>query len=673
MPPLAMFLNSAFKLYRHNTSILPFVSNYSLAMMPQLNPAKATRIINDAFFQTCSSLFFSATETLVHQEDVAPKYQAAFEMLWKNTTRSDVQFQLLSFASHLKIDVIEKIQLFFNESTYRQMTTDSLNVPFISALIYLICVILRYKPQETSEEINKYDLISRIVTDVMTTDTNRLENFDSLACAVLQFVITTIEWGVNIYTKKETLAILFQFIDYIRTALRHYKKSKKDKNKKEKSGKDKDSGKWVEKNFDFIKSSIDDICGRINIHLPSKDFFTRRANSSLEINEESIATLVGLKEHSTRFFSVQHNILVSFIENNDGTGPLILMSRGPHGKAIFIVEENLRHGSEDPQLASVVQPEALPPIEKVKATDSPIDEVDDLGLVETIKDIDADDQAIRTRFASTFDEWLDISKLSYVPNLIEKQPFKRPRVIDFVTKMGYLIGNDSYSLRTFNNIDAVHEAIRQIDMIDSAFFTPVVITHVLPTDRSLNVINSSQRMTPLMSKFLHEIAEPMSISDAVAEASGLPLLKSSVPCVPLARGYIAYISAALTKDESQASKLKEVEPLVKIIFNETDYDIKLECEKKPSHLLLVIRPKGDGLYHVAQVQVPSSIYTSFSDEQVLTANTIAFNITTCIEQITHSQQKLYPRTIHQKEKIFRELETTFGITPQAATVVDSFN
>ena len=348
------------------------------------------------------------------------------------------------------------------------------------------------------------------------------------------------------------------------------------------------------------------------------------------------------------------------------------MSRGPHGKAIFVVGENLRLQSSDPQLTDTIPPEQLAPVEQQKTAEPPITEVDDLGLVQAISDIDADDQAMRTRFASSFNEWLDISKLTYVPSLVENAAHQRPRVVDFITKMGYLIGNNVYSLHTFTNKDAVIEAIKQIDMIDSAFFTPVVITHVLPTDRSLNILNLSQRMTPHMSKFLHEIAEPMTISDSIAEASGLPLLKSSVPCIPLVRGYIAYLSAALVKDESEALKLKDVESHVRIIFNETDYDIKLDCEKKPSYLLLVVRPKGDGLYHVTQVQVPPTIYSSFSNEQVLTANTIAFNIATCIEQLTHSQQKLYPRTIHQKEKIFRELESSFGTTPQTVTVADSF-
>jgi len=93
--------------------------------------------------------------------------------------------------------------------------------------------------------------------------------------------------------------------------------------------------------------------------------------------------------------------------------------------------------------------------------------------------------------------------------------------------MGYLIGNDAFSFYTFNNLDAVHEAIRQIDMIDTAFFTPVVISHILPSDTSLVVQNPAQRMTPHMSKFLHEIAEPMSISDSIAEASGLPHVNST--------------------------------------------------------------------------------------------------------------------------------------------------
>ena len=669
MPPLAMFLNSAYKLYRHNNKILPYVSNYALQMMPQLNPAKATRIVNDAFFATCTSLLISATETLIHQKDVVPKYQAAFNMLWKNTTRSDVQFQLLAYGSHLQVNSVERIALFFNESTYKQMTTDSLNSLFIAGLIYLLCVQLRSYPEQVSKSIVQLELVQKITSNVMSTDASRLDNFELLVCAVLQFLLNTIEWGRGIYNNKASLTSVFQFTEFIHKSIKKYAKAKKSKKQSEK---ERDTCQWIDKNKYFIQSIVDDINGRLNVHFPLKDYFSRRANSSVEISEENIAEMLGLKDYTTRYFSVIHEILVSFVENKDGSGPLILMSRGHHGKAVFIVEENLKRGSTEIQLSDVVKPEQLPPVGSTQKQEPLITAVDDLGLAPTIPDIEEDDKLIRTKFAKTFDEWLDISKLSYIPALTENQPYKRPRVVDFITKMGLLVGNDTYNLRAFTHTSLVKAAIKTMDSFDNAFFTPVIITHILPSDKSLNIMGLSQRMTPLMSKFLHEIAEPMQISDECADASNLPHFRSSVPCIPLTRGHIAFVSAALAKDEFESTKLKEASSFVKIIFNETDYDLKITPEKKPKDLLLLIRPKTNGLYHVTQVQVPPDMYSTFAEEQTLTVRTIAFNITACIEQYTHSQSVLYPRTNHLKDKVIRELEEKCGITPQQAAISEAF-
>ena len=671
MPPLAMFLNSAYKLYRHNTKILPYISNYALTMIPQLNPAKATRIVNDAFFTTCTSLFLSATETLIHQPDIVPKYQEAFEALWKNTTRSDVQFQLLAYGSHLEIDTVEKLSLYFNENTYKQMTTDSLNILFISALIYLCAVQLRTYPEKVSQSIVKLELVQKIASNVMSTDANRIENYDLLVCAVLQFILNTIEWGIGIYTTESALTTVFQFVEFVHKSFKKFAKAKKGKGKEK--DKEKDQCLWIEKNKYFIQSMIDDINGRLNVHFPNKDYFTRRANSSSEICEDTIAQMLGLKDYKTRYFSVLHQILISFIENNDGSGPLVLISRGHHGKAIFIVEEDLKSGSSDVQIADVIKPEPLPKTGPLQKQEPLITSVDDLNLVPVIPDLEADDEQFRTRFAASFDEWLDISKLSYVPSLTERQPYKRPRVIDFITKMGLLMGNDTFNLRIFNDVPSVEAAIKSIDALDNAFFTPVVITHILPTDKSLNVMGLSQRMTPLMSKFLHEIAEPMQINEECAEASHLPKLRSSLPCIPLTRGHIAFISAALVKDEIESTKLKELESYVRIIFNETDFDLKIEAEKKPKDMLLIVRPKSHGLYHVTQIQVPADMYSTFADEQILTAKSLAFNITACIEQYTHSQPNLYPRTNHTKDKIIKDLEKKCGQAPPPATIADAFN
>ncbi|EAY14091.1 hypothetical protein TVAG_351390 [Trichomonas vaginalis G3] len=701
MLPLAAFLNTGYKLYRHNNKILPYVSIKTLDMIMQLNPAKAQKIVNEDFYSPCTSLFISATEMMSRHPNIFEKYQPAFQFLWNNTNRNEVQFQLLCFGSNIDVDITEKIFLHFQETTFRQMTSDVQKIAFIAGLIYLLSARLRFEPRSTSEAICSKRLIPHITTCITKTDPSHLDNFDILACALLQLFITALEWGVNIFTDRENLKYLYEFVDFVKGSLKAYSKYKKlkkessDNEKSERSersdksersdsskfsGSDqenkrliKGNGRWVEHSKSFIRACYEDIMGRISLHYPNSELFTRRSNSVGELNEEYIAKKLGLTDYKINYFAVRHNTLISFVEKTDGTGPLFLLSRGTHGRCVFLVEENLRRGIQDPQLADVVKRAPLNKAEKLQNREPIINTVDDLKQSPTISDLEADDERIRSVYAKSFDEWLDISGLSYVPDFNQHQPYQRPRVADFISKMGLLTQPSVYDVTYFTSDETVRNSIEKLDQVEFTTVEPVLIKHVLPCDKSIEDTNVCKRMTPLMSQFLEQVGEPMQLSPECCSANDIFILNTPVPAVPMTRGHIIFMSSAMVNSDITAKKINQTETLVTIIFNETDFDLKIELEKSPKSLLLVIRPKGKGLYHVTQLQVPLEMYSPFCEEQCISAKTLAFNISVCIEQFVPIKENLFPNTVHQRNKILKELEEKCGKKVDPALVANTFH
>lgn len=690
MLPLAAFLNTGYKLYRHNTKILPFVSIRALDMITQLNPGKATRIVNEDFYSPCTSIFISAADTLIKHPGIAEKYQPAFEFLWKNTTRNEVQFQLLCFGSNIEVDIAEKINLYFQEGTFRQMTSDVQKIAFISSLIFLLSVRLRWEPKSTSDGINSKRLIPYMTRCIIRIDPSHVENFDLLACALLQFYATALDWGVKLFTDRENLTCLYDFIDFVHSSLKAYSKYKKsmkrgepesDRSDLSESSKTptgenkptiKDNGRWVEHSKAFISAAYEDIISRISLHYPNTEMFSRRANSAGELNEDYVAKKLGITEYKVNYFTVRHAVLVSFVESKDGK-TMFILSRGPFGRAVFIVEENLRRGLADPTLAGVVTKERLEKVGPLQQRQPVIHTVDDLNQAPLISNLEEEDEKMRAFYAKSFDEWLDITMLNYVPPFNQQHPFQRPRVADFISKMGILTMPQIYEPHAYESIDRVKEAIVKMDAAEATVLEPVLIKHILPCDSSIECCDVAKRMTSSMARFLKELGEPLALTPEACSANDLLTLNTPVPAIPLTRGHLIFISSAMVNSEITAKKLNTTETLVTIIFNETDFDAKIDIDKNSRSLLLLVRPKGNGLYHVSQLQVPPETYSPFCEEQCISAKTLAFNISVCIEQFVPIKGNLFPNTAHHLLKAIRELEEKHGKPIDPVVVANTFN
>jgi hypothetical protein len=132
-------------------------------------------------------------------------------------------------------------------------------------------------------------------------------------------------------------------------------------------------------------------------------------------------------------------------------------------------------------------------------------------------------------------------------------------------------------------------------------------------------------MTPLMRDFLRKIGEPMQI----AQVAGADLA-GAVPVFPCLGGFAAVLSPALLRGPDQVAKFGEIESCVRVVFNETNFEIVEEMSDE-NVAVLIVKPSINGLYFVWQAKAIPGIVSPFGAKQVLSAKALAFNIAMIIE------------------------------------------
>jgi len=109
------------------------------------------------------------------------------------------------------------------------------------------------------------------------------------------------------------------------------------------------------------------------------------------------------------------------------------------------------------------------------------------------------------------------------------------------------------------------------------------------------------------------------------------------------------------------------------VFNETDFNLKIPAEKKPKQLMLVLRPKGKGLYHVTKAKAPAHLMCPFNDEQVLSAQKIAYGISIFYDQIIRNNYiQILQECKLEREQILKSLFDTQPPIDSPSSIASSF-
>lgn len=616
MQVAAAFLNRAGELFRYKFNSLPYIAERALSVLPMLAVTRAARLITDSFWMNTVSLFSSSAEMVARCETYTQLMVCSFDLIWKTTSLLAIKFKLLAIAKLIGIPIADKLETIFTEGNLRHLCSEMAGIEFVSAVLLLIGVNCRFYPDFLTE-VNEHNLFKLILESVMKLDAARVEGYDIMLQSVLQMLYSTMCY-CNLIAHQKNLEVILWFLAEVKPLISQYMKQVIDCSC-----------------VPAITSLYDQIWARLSLKLPPKDLFSRRLNSNFEVSENTMIEQNGLKDPSVHYFAIGPHLLMSVMCTMKLEDPLYVMLRGPHGKSMFSVNDipDFEGGLEKRLLAAQPEEKLSPP------STEPIGPPSDLKFVEYVPEEEFG--RIRGDFCQVYgpeyEKWYG-NKYDFLTPFAQLTPYHRPRVVDFLTRLGLLSKGNINEVRMISNMELLQKAVNKFDVYDTLPLLPVSFQILLPKDKNgnsgkLDYIDgeTGTLMTPLAHKFLQEIGEPFVVPSDIGI---LPPLKSSVPMIPALQSVIAVLCPSMAQTEEGAKKIFEIgyTSTVKIIFNETNFELDIEKEEKPKQLVLSIRPTFDGFYHVRQHQVPKQLYSPFADEQTMTPRSLALFIALCFEE-----------------------------------------
>lgn len=226
----------------------------------------------------------------------------------------------------------------------------------------------------------------------------------------------------------------------------------------------------------------------------------------------------------------------------------------------------------------------------------------------------------------------------------------------FLSQIGILSLDNQIDICVLNDSAKIQKAIQQLDQINFLNIAFVPIVHILPTDKSISFsADYHSRTTPKLLQFLQQIATPITIDKEVAVSLKIPELRTSVPALPHVRGFLSFLTPSMAADVKGAEQIFSLyqSSKVKIIFNETNYDLKIE--KSADQVIFVVRPRADNIYHVTVPVSPPEFYKVFTSGVDLSASTVAFYVSLCCEQLNRKYFSDIGTTMQKRISIIREL------------------
>jgi hypothetical protein len=344
--------------------------------------------------------------------------------------------------------------------------------------------------------------------------------------------------------------------------------------------------------------------------------------------------LLGVTEYRTNYYSVGQTVLVAVMETSDDDRPLVVFARGPFGRTVWSLRDSFTD-LRTPEQSTEIVPSTLP-----NPTPIPLNPIDPMGQSATVSGIGASDFSssdgeLRSVHGGHFSSWTDWTQWAYYLPFHYRAPFQRPRIVDMLVRLGILERRNALNVR--HQTDPVHikAAVKKFDALDDPGVVPVALLHLLPGDTSLNYTPAHfGRMSAAMAQFLADIGEPMEISDSAAQKRGLPNFRQKVPAFPCFDGFAIVLSPAMCT--GSVDDFEKLTPPVRIVFNETDFDVN-EKVQDGAQFVIVVRPAVGGRYFVRQVAVIPGRISPFAASQLLSANTIAFYVAMLIDMAIASR------------------------------------
>lgn len=615
---IGSFLNRANELYEFNHVGITYYSELTIKFIPLFNISKAEKYNNIQFLNNLISLFISSIEILNSKQNldnnIKNNINNAFNSLWtivndKKNIEWKIKYILMCISIKLNpIHFLNKVNEIFQDiSSYMN---EEGGIEFLADVLLLLSTSIRL-----IMEINGY--ISMVNTKIIETIVSSLKKQHQnpiLIISTLSLFLSMIEWGQKLFQKEEVVCPFFEFITWVSSLSKEENHWKKDEN-------------------ELIKILNDTINARVNIHIQPNDYYTQKLDSSPDINENTIIKNLGITNAKIYSFTIGNKILVSFIEKPDGLDPLVLFIRGSFGKMVWKISDEYQGSLSDPKLSDEIKPSPLTKptiteIKKLEMTGTPLENMPHIKMLELAKQ----DEQIRNYYEKDYTTWLNWNEYGFYPPFNQKAPYQRPRVIDFLTTSGLLDNHNRLEIRPQTNQQLLKSVKEEFDQLEKMNLNIIPLIHILNEDISSRYSPKfHQRMTVKLQRFLEEIGEPIIINDQSAQSRGIPPLRTPIPIFISSINSNAILCPAMAKDEKGSEKIYEMgqNSKIMIFFNESDFEIKLNNES--DKILLIVKPTFQGMYFVKQVSTINGIITPFTTQQSISASTLMFYLSLCVE------------------------------------------
>ena len=641
----AAYLNRANCLFSRNYAVLPFAATHALSLIVHFNPSGAPRLVDDYFWANVTGLLISSCE-LLKAEGVTGDISAAHEKIWKMMDLLPVRHQLLALAPMIGVDIMPKFVATFSNAVLGELTHDSKGIPYLSAVFLLMGVTARFIP-EFEAAMLKNGLLKLFCESIVKIDIRRIDNYELVLAGALQAILNFLNYCPKMMQDPENISALLVFMYELRPLINEYNAAAPNNGIPE-----------------FTRSLYDQVYHKMSVNMPTLDFFTRRRDSSNEINEQRIIELHGLKDARIVYFTISDSILISFIETENLKDPCLIFVRAPHGKTCFRVDELKQFDDVRARLNELLRKECLKDPEELVLQDVAIREDDHSVRIKvgiTKDEFSRMDSPIKEYYSKDFSTWLG-EKYGFMTPFSDVTPFHRSRCADFIAGLGLVRNKNMAKINIITDLEAVKKVIEGFDRLESLPILPVSVSHILPSDKSYHDCKvdfvpgeTSKRMTPLLQRFLQEIGEPMVLRE---DTPGLPPLRTSVSTLPSCQSIIAFFTPSMAKTEEGAKMLYDMgeQASLKIIFNETDFNLRYKLKENPRQQVLFVKPNVNGMYHVKQVHCPKDFLSPFAAEQLMTARTFGFFIAICVEQSLRTNPRhAMPNLVEARRKLVASL------------------
>ena len=142
---------------------------------------------------------------------------------------------------------------------------------------------------------------------------------------------------------------------------------------------------------------------------------------------------------------------------------------------------------------------------------------------------------------------------------------------------------------------------------------------------------------------MRQVSEPFLISEDASKTHHIPSINTPVPMIQGSYSVATLMSPSMGSTEKDAQNIYDFinTSSIIIIFNETDFELNINSDFiKENQVLLIIKPTLDGLYYVKEMDKLNSINIPFTKQQMISAQTIGFYISICLDGLISTKQEI---------------------------------